>query len=613
MILLFYLSVVNAGYFAKVDQDDSNQWQQQHNDSIPFNSDVSLNQSNDGRGAYDDDNVFHHQQHTDHSQLSQRSSLNEFENLETLMNQQSQSSTGFLDVVEENSENGTKDGSRRDTLKGSDVADGSGLDGDILHFDENEGSGLMNESELREQGVLFDESSGSHGSNGFHGDSHHGDGKLLAPEDSDLVMKMYMEASPRPPGYLSEEEYEGSEKSIEDYVGALKRASVDDIARFMTEGSLSEEDDEEENIPSAYSDNASHEEYRNGDIDHRTNGHVSDHEHQEFDMQSRTSGSSNHRTNGHVNGHEKIEYDDQLRTSRQSHISDDLSQDESEDGSPELGNTVVENNGHLNAAILAAASKVESFVDEPEGESDATSVSLGQFVPNAVQRTRLPPPGQRRSSVKGQRTSSADHVQGKPNSISASSKKSSPRTTPRRSKSNSVCSKSNMSSPRGSVKSMSQYSEQSARESLSQEYLAAAAERDSESQSIGELPTLMSMYLNNRTGFHYQRPDGVPPLDFGNSINSNISFLPRDDDRAQSQAEELAEQLQKDYDELLAKYAQAENTIDQLRLGAKVNLFGDDPVPSQAVQGSHAGAKQPQVIQFGQPQQASVQHVVNIK
>ena len=605
--------MVNAGYFARADQNESDQWQHQHNDSIPFNSDISLNQSNDGRGAYDVNNDLH-QQLTDHSQLSQRSSLNEFENLETLMNQQSQSSTGLLDVVEESSENGTKDGSRRDTLRGSDVADGSGLDGDILHFDDNEGSGLMNESELREQGVLFDESSGSHDGNGFHGDGVYRDDKLLAPEDSDLVMKMYMEASPRPPGYPSEEEYEGSENSVEDYVGALKRASVDDIARIMTEGGLSDEDEEEENIPSGYSDNYTDEEhYRSGDTDHRTNGHVSDHEHQKFDMQSRTSVNSNHRTNGHMNGHEQREFDDQLRTSRQSHISDDLSQDESEDGSPELGNTVVENNGHLNAAILAAASKVESFVDEPEGESDATSVSLGQFVPNAVQRTRLPPPGQRRSSVKGHRVSSTDHPQSKPNSNGASSKKFSPRTTPRRSKSNSVRSKSNVSSPRDSVKSVSQYSEQSARESLSQEYLAAAAERDSESQSIGELPTLMSMYLNNRTGFHYQRPDGVPPLDFGNSINSNISFLPRDDDRGQSQAEELAEQLQKDYDELLAKYAQAENTIDQLRLGAKVNLFGDDPVPSQSVQGSHAGAKQPQVIQFGQPQQASVQHVVNVK
>ncbi|XP_051835429.1 microtubule organization protein AKNA isoform X2 [Antechinus flavipes] len=49
------------------------------------------------------------------------------------------------------------------------------------------------------------------------------------------------------------------------------------------------------------------------------------------------------------------------------------------------------------------------------------------------------------------------------------------------------------------------------------------------------------------------------------------------------QATELVQQLQEDYHKLLTKYAEAENTIDQLRLGAKVNLYSDPPKPSHSV------------------------------
>ncbi|OXB80684.1 UNVERIFIED_CONTAM: hypothetical protein H355_005613 [Colinus virginianus] len=43
---------------------------------------------------------------------------------------------------------------------------------------------------------------------------------------------------------------------------------------------------------------------------------------------------------------------------------------------------------------------------------------------------------------------------------------------------------------------------------------------------------------------------------------------------------------QDDYHKLLTKYAEAENTIDQLRLGAKVNLYSDPPLASRS---AHAG------------------------
>ncbi|XP_048875762.1 microtubule organization protein AKNA [Brienomyrus brachyistius] len=49
------------------------------------------------------------------------------------------------------------------------------------------------------------------------------------------------------------------------------------------------------------------------------------------------------------------------------------------------------------------------------------------------------------------------------------------------------------------------------------------------------------------------------------------------------QAHALMHQLQEDYNRLLTKYAEAENTIDRLRLEAKVNLYSDPPKPRHSV------------------------------
>ena len=50
------------------------------------------------------------------------------------------------------------------------------------------------------------------------------------------------------------------------------------------------------------------------------------------------------------------------------------------------------------------------------------------------------------------------------------------------------------------------------------------------------------------------------------------------------EASELYQKLQSEYDVLLAKHAEAENTIDQLRIGARIDLFSDGPIPHQAEQ-----------------------------
>uniref|UniRef100_A0A4W5M2U0 AT-hook transcription factor n=1 Tax=Hucho hucho TaxID=62062 RepID=A0A4W5M2U0_9TELE len=61
------------------------------------------------------------------------------------------------------------------------------------------------------------------------------------------------------------------------------------------------------------------------------------------------------------------------------------------------------------------------------------------------------------------------------------------------------------------------------------------------------------------------------------------SMVP-EDFRCPQQASTLVQQLQEDYNRLLTKYAEAENTIDRMRLEAKVGLYSDPPKPSHAVQ-----------------------------
>lgn len=72
------------------------------------------------------------------------------------------------------------------------------------------------------------------------------------------------------------------------------------------------------------------------------------------------------------------------------------------------------------------------------------------------------------------------------------------------------------------------------------------------------------------------------------------------------QATRLVHQLQEDYHKLLTKYAEAENTIDQLRLGAKVNLYSDPPKPSHSI---HTGmmSQGTKVLSFTIPQPHSVE------
>lgn len=72
---------------------------------------------------------------------------------------------------------------------------------------------------------------------------------------------------------------------------------------------------------------------------------------------------------------------------------------------------------------------------------------------------------------------------------------------------------------------------------------------------------------------------------------------------------ELYSRLQGDYDELLAKYAQAENTIDQLRIGARLNLYSDLPPPQKSSFVTVHHQKQPRVFDFPRSKQAVLSQV----
>ena len=70
------------------------------------------------------------------------------------------------------------------------------------------------------------------------------------------------------------------------------------------------------------------------------------------------------------------------------------------------------------------------------------------------------------------------------------------------------------------------------------------------------------------------------------------------------ETDEVYQRLQDDYDELLKKYAQAENTIDQLRIGAKLNLYSDLPPPQQSSFVNVTVHKQPGAFRFPRSSQA---------
>ncbi|KAM6975905.1 LOW QUALITY PROTEIN: uncharacterized protein akna [Tautogolabrus adspersus] len=103
-------------------------------------------------------------------------------------------------------------------------------------------------------------------------------------------------------------------------------------------------------------------------------------------------------------------------------------------------------------------------------------------------------------------------------------------------------------------------------------------------------------------------PDGSPEPSGSCRAQScaPLSIVPQEF-RSQQQAITLSEQLQENYNILLTKHAEAKNTIDRLRLGAKVNLYSDPPKPGHLVQsGLNREPSKVMTLDFPQAQRAEI-------
>ncbi|XP_028919283.1 microtubule organization protein AKNA isoform X2 [Ornithorhynchus anatinus] len=92
------------------------------------------------------------------------------------------------------------------------------------------------------------------------------------------------------------------------------------------------------------------------------------------------------------------------------------------------------------------------------------------------------------------------------------------------------------------------------------------------------------------------------------SSSSRVVTQVPEEFRTPEQATQLVQQLQEDYHRLLTKYAEAENTIDRLRLGAKVNLHSDPPRHSHGIHTRTLPAgTQPLTLSIPQARRATLQ------
>ncbi|XP_028830006.1 AT-hook-containing transcription factor isoform X3 [Denticeps clupeoides] len=84
--------------------------------------------------------------------------------------------------------------------------------------------------------------------------------------------------------------------------------------------------------------------------------------------------------------------------------------------------------------------------------------------------------------------------------------------------------------------------------------------------------------------------------------------------RTPQQATVLVQQLQEDYNKLLTKYAEAENTIDRLRLEAKVTMYSDPPNSSHSIlSGVFQDGSKVMTLTFPQAHRAELSHGLNFQ
>jgi len=84
---------------------------------------------------------------------------------------------------------------------------------------------------------------------------------------------------------------------------------------------------------------------------------------------------------------------------------------------------------------------------------------------------------------------------------------------------------------------------------------------------------------------------------------------PRTSEQLNKEKEETFKQLYVDYNTVLKRLSMAENTIDEMRLGAKVNLYSDGPTPGRAEPGTLPGPLHGHTFALGRGRTASLGNV----
>ncbi|KAJ8039278.1 AT-hook-containing transcription factor [Holothuria leucospilota] len=222
--------------------------------------------------------------------------------------------------------------------------------------------------------------------------------------------------------------------------------------------------------------------------------------------------------------------------------------------------------GGLEEAIQRAAQNVQEFGSETEDRHSESSVSVGKFKSVAVS-------GHKRKKSRGSSSRSSQ------DGSSRSRHRHCPDTPVNESEASIIAGEE------GHVGS----------EDLGDPGLHAKEESPLKQRLSSRIPALNLQDMTDTES----DPDNPTPRS-KEELSSRLS----EERKTRRQTTKVVEQLQLDYDELLAKYAQAENTIDQLRLGAKVNLYSDPPPRGQSSGGSLTPAKQPQWFELATPQRA---------
>ncbi|XP_071511164.1 uncharacterized protein [Diadema antillarum] len=297
----------------------------------------------------------------------------------------------------------------------------------------------------------------------------------------------------------------------------------------------------------------------------------------------------------------------------QEKMPEQLSHLESEDGSDlfsRSGENTLKKRESLTAVIQAAAFNVETFGagDSPEGRANSSGGDIEHFKPIATSVRRPSRPltaAQLKDRKSPEQVMSDDQLSlrsresdRRSGSLKSGRTISSPAPSQR-----SVL--SSRRSSRSSVKSHNGRSEQSFVES------AGAATPRSSTPGDGTLVNGdLELSPSPVKPAGSSRGDIVPKLRLddmtGHSEMSDMSEISKLDRTARSRlmSDEFVDQLQREYDELLQKYAQAENTIDQLRLGAKVNLQYNGPPAGQSDRNALALGRHAHEFHLSQGQRA---------